>query len=137
MCSSDLRGLYAGTSSEGSLCTVANIADRQGKRKFSWSWATSCDDGHAGLAPVGSFKPNAWGLYDMSGNVWEWCWDWYGKKYGGSSTDPVGAQSGGIRVNRGGCWDFKPAFARVASRYRNAPDYRGSSLGLRLVRTNP
>jgi formylglycine-generating enzyme required for sulfatase activity len=85
---------------------------------------------------VAGKRANAWGLYDMTGNVWEWVWDRYGN-YGGSSTDPVGPQSGDIRVFRGGSWSIKPAFARVAFRFRKFPDYRGNDLGLRLVRTNP
>ena len=81
-------------------------------------------------------QANAWGLYDMTGNVLEWCWDWYGE-YSTTSTDPVGAQSGDFRVLRGGSWSIKPAYARVANRDWGTPDARGSYLGLRLVRTVP
>ncbi len=80
--------------------------------------------------------PNAWGLYDMSGNVEEWCWDRYGK-YSGSSTDPVGAQSGNYRVKRGGSWAIGAAAARVAVRGMATPGTHNNGLGLRLVRTNP
>ena len=71
----------------------------------------------------------------MTGNVREWCWDIHGE-YSGTSTDPVGPQSGTYRVYRGGSWYSYPRNARVARRYGYEPDYRNRSLGLRLVRTN-
>ena len=85
---------------------------------------------------VAGKRANAWGLYDMSGNVWEWCWDRYGES-SGSSTDPVGPQSGVNRVWRGGSWGTSPAYARLANRSESTPDERYGYLGLRLVRTNP
>jgi formylglycine-generating enzyme len=62
-------------------------------------------------------RPNDWGLYDMLGNVWEWCGDWYADKYpGGSVRDPTGAASGAGRVIRGGCWGCSPNNVRAAGR---------------------
>ena len=82
---------------------------------------------------VGSFQSNAWGLYDMHGNVWEWCSDRYGDYPSGSVVDPTGARSGSVRVNRGGSWFSGARFCRSAIRYGNSPGVRGNDLGFRLA----
>jgi len=84
--------------------------------------------------PVGSFAPNAWGLYDMHGNVGEWCWDWYGFYTSGAQTNPLGASSGAYRVDRGGCWFFSAEDLRSAYRGGNGPSFRSYYVGFRLVR---
>ena len=87
---------------------------------------------------VGTLHPNEWGLYDMSGNVWERCWDWYGD-YSTESvtnpTDPTGGSSGSIRVFRGGGWCDDAGNCTVSLRNCNFPSIRGSFLGFRLVRS--
>jgi formylglycine-generating enzyme required for sulfatase activity len=82
---------------------------------------------------VGSGTPNPWGLYDMSGNVYEWCWDWYGA-YSGTQTDPAGVAGGSYRVGRGGSWVNYAQFVRSAYRGYFTPSFRDFYLGFRLVR---
>ena len=84
--------------------------------------------------PVGKQQPNAWGLYDIGGNVWEWVWDWYGP-YSGDVTDPTGPSSGSSRVLRGGSWSNRARGVRVALRGSSTPGYRGTGIGFRLGRT--
>jgi formylglycine-generating enzyme required for sulfatase activity len=84
---------------------------------------------------VGSFPANAWGLYNMHGNVFEWCWDWYGIYASGSQTDPAGADTGSYRVLRGGSWYDNGRYIRSANRNSSPPALRSHSVGFRLVRS--
>ena len=95
------------------------------------------NDGFDFTAPVGRFRPNAWGLYDMHGNVWEWCSDWYETNYyqGSPADDPQGpSAAASLRVLRGGSWNYPPRFVcRSAYRYGESPEYRKDYLGFRLA----
>jgi formylglycine-generating enzyme required for sulfatase activity len=84
---------------------------------------------------VGSFAPNAWGLYDLHGNVWEWCWDWYGDYARGAQTNPLGAGSGSVRVFRGGSWNSDARYLRSAGRVSLTPASRDCDVGFRLARS--
>ena len=83
--------------------------------------------------PVGTKRPNELGLYDMSGNVGEWCSDWDGSYSSYSQTNPTGPNSGSFRVHRGGFWRYNARYCRTPERNSNTPDYCVNTIGLRLV----
>jgi formylglycine-generating enzyme required for sulfatase activity len=127
---------YPWGTSAADLCNYANAADAELALKHP-NWPTqTCHDGFAFTSPVGSYEPNAWGLYDMHGNVMEWVQDCWGTKIArpGAGMDPLNCRS---QVIRGGGWDLSVNQLRSAFRGKAPPLNQGTSTGFRLVRKLP
>jgi sulfatase modifying factor 1 len=129
----------------------ANVADESAKRAYAtWTTVPGYDDGYTYTAPVGKFAPNAFGLFDMEGNVAEWCSDWYddgaytaggtaslGPQGGDSVANPKGPALGEHRVVRGGSWVDDASFLRTSRRYWDPPATHMSFMGFRCARDAP
>ncbi|MBF0465404.1 MAG: formylglycine-generating enzyme family protein [Nitrospirae bacterium] len=116
-------------------CKYANVADATAKKSFPKWTSFNCSDGYLVSAPVGSFKPNAYGLYDMLGNAWEWVEDVYNAEAYSKlpKSNPIYEGVGEYRVERGGGWSNGPLGIRSSHRVGLSPSFGHRSLGFRLV----
>ena len=112
---------------------VDNVRDQAHQSAVSPWKVMPCDDGYKFTAPVGAYRANGFGLYDMIGNVSEWCSDWYGAYPAGVQGDPTGPSSGDGRVLRGGSWCSHAAYCRSAVRNWSRPDDRYVNIGFRIA----
>jgi formylglycine-generating enzyme required for sulfatase activity len=116
---------------------AGNIADESTKKEFpDWSIWKGYDDGYIYTAPVRNYDPNELGLHDLTGNVLEWCSDWYNEEYYSVSPkdNPRGPPKGQKHVLRGAAWNYKPKALRTSNRNKNYPDFNYIGLGFRLAR---
>ncbi len=151
-CRAGTKTRYYNGDNPEKLVDVGNVADGTIKENKDWrlhdgviaKMAISAKDGYLLMAPVGRFKPNAWGLYDMHGNAQQHCADWYNYQYykasptdnpKGPSDDAMGPSRRKYRVARGSCFDSLPADARSAARGSGGPDSASYTTGLRVAMT--
>lgn len=112
--------------------------DESNRRLYAWYGGANADSNSSySTHPVATKLPNPWGLYDMHGNVSEWVQDWEGPYTSSPVIDPRGAEEGTKRVNRGGSWNSRDDYLRVAMRSSGIPESRSKSHGFRLVRAVP
>jgi formylglycine-generating enzyme required for sulfatase activity len=136
-CRAGSKTQYYGGDEKSSLIGAANIFDIDAAKNWpNWQqFSLPVHDGFAFTAPAGNFAPNAFGLYDMHGNVWEWTNDFHDEKYYSNSpvNDPKGPVEGDVRVRRGGSWHTWPLYARCSYRNWNSETTRYTLVGIRLV----
>lgn len=114
--------------------TGGNLTTEQANYNGNYQYSDNRKGGYLKkTVPVNSYEPNAWGLYGMHGNVYEWCSDWYDEYASGRVENPSGPKTGSYRVFRGGSWDFIAGYCRSAYRRCDTPDIRYARVGFRLV----